>query len=292
MNNDYYVYIYWRLDINEPFYVGKGKGNRWRDLGGDRRKRHFKRIINKHPIVCEIVKNNLTEEQAHGIECWIINELVFEYGYSIDILNNRSREKGYHLVNCTWGGDGVSGYKHTEEEIEKIRKSCKSSWSDEELKRNASVRSKERWKDEEYKEKVSEKLRGKNNPNYGKPRSKETKIKISKTNKGKFLGEKNPMYGKNPRDYMTEEAKIEQSRKLSEKTKGKNNPNAKSVICLTTKKIFIIIQEAMNEYNIINSGGIGQCCKGKRKSCGKYKGKPLKWKFIVWNHNRRYRIKK
>ena len=30
--NNYYVYIYWRLDTNEPFYVGKGKGDRWRYL--------------------------------------------------------------------------------------------------------------------------------------------------------------------------------------------------------------------------------------------------------------------
>ena len=32
--NKYYVYIYWRLDINEPFYIGKGKNNRWKVLNG------------------------------------------------------------------------------------------------------------------------------------------------------------------------------------------------------------------------------------------------------------------
>lgn len=26
-NNKYYVYIYYRLDTNEPFYVGKGHGD-------------------------------------------------------------------------------------------------------------------------------------------------------------------------------------------------------------------------------------------------------------------------
>ena len=51
MNNDYYVYIYWRLDINEPFYVGKGKGNRWRNVGLTRRSSHFINIFNSNCFV-------------------------------------------------------------------------------------------------------------------------------------------------------------------------------------------------------------------------------------------------
>lgn len=290
--NDYYVYIYWRLDTNEPFYVGKGKGDRWKRIEKTRRKEHFRNIVNKYDVVCEIIKDNLTEDQAHEIECWLINELVFEYGYSIDIENNRSREKGCHLVNCTWGGEGVSGYKHTEEEKKMIGESCKLMWENENLRKDASVRSKERWKNKEYKNKMSEKLRGENNPMYGKSHSEESKRKISETMKGKYCGENNPMWGKNPRDYMTEDAKREYDRKISERTKGKNNPNAKSVICLTTKKIFITIQEAMNEYGIKGSSDIGNCCRKKRKSAGKYKGKSLKWKYLIWNHNKRFRIKK
>lgn len=126
MAKDYYVYIYYRLDTNEPFYVGKGKDDRWKRTDGKHRSKHFKNIMNKYPIVCEIVKDNLTEEQALGIECLLIHELVFEYGYSIDILNNGSIEKGCHLVNATWGGDGVSignmrAYK-TDEELKEIDK--------------------------------------------------------------------------------------------------------------------------------------------------------------------------
>ena len=69
----YYVYIYWRLDINEPFYVGKGHGDRWKRL--NKRSDNFKRIIDKHPVAVEIVKNNLTE---NGI--LIIDNLEF-HGY-------------------------------------------------------------------------------------------------------------------------------------------------------------------------------------------------------------------
>ena len=260
--NDYYVYIYWRLDTNEPFYVGKGRGNRWRRL--DRNNKHFIRIINKHSIAVEIIKNNLTEKEANDIECWLINELVFEYGYSIDIPNNRSKEHGCHLVNATWGGEGASGYKHTEENKKRISKSCKLSWENEELKKKVSARNVKRWEENEnYRKKMHEKLRGENNP----------------------------MYGKNAYEGKTKEEMEQIGKKISEKSKGKNNGNAKSIICLTTKKIFYTVQDAMNEYNIKGTSDIGKVCKGKRKYCGKHNGQKLIWKYLVWKHNKKYRIK-
>lgn len=105
--NDFYVYVYYRLDTNEIFYIGKGRNDRWRRLS--KRSDHFKKIINKYDVACEILYDNLKENEAHDIECWLIHELVFEYGYSIDIPNNRSKEEGSHLVNATWGGEGASG---------------------------------------------------------------------------------------------------------------------------------------------------------------------------------------
>ena len=163
--NDYYVYIYWRLDINEPFYVGMGHNNRWKDLRN--RNQHFKRISNKYPIIVEIVKDNLTEEQAHGIEIWLINELVFEYGFSIDMPNNKSRERGMHLVNQTWGGEGVSGGGLCGKKNPLYGKHHA----------------------EETKRKISEANKGKNHPNYGKHLSEETKKKMSEAKKGKKLSE-------------------------------------------------------------------------------------------------------
>lgn len=283
MNNDYYVYIYWRLDINEPFYVGKGKGNRWRNVGLTRRSSHFINIFNKCLTVVEIIKDNLTEEEALGIECWVINELVFECGFSIDIPNNRSSEKGYHLVNQTWGGDGVSGNNPFEGK------------TDEEIK--------------EWRRKINE-------------------------NRPSMKGENNPMYKKNPLDYMEDDAKIQRARKISEANKGrrasnkqieklrkfnrerkwtdelknkiskansgKNNGNAISVICLTTKRIFFTITDA-SKYYCCDGSRIFKCCKGyclkngkveKVKSAGKLlDGTKLVWKFIVWNHNKKYRPK-
>lgn len=115
--NNYYVYLYWRLDTMEVFYVGKGRNDRWKRLS--RNNKHFNNIVNKHLVAVEIVKYDLTESEAFYWEEEVIRQLVFEYGFSIDIPKNKSNEKGYHLVNCTWGGEGCSGWKHTEETLEK-----------------------------------------------------------------------------------------------------------------------------------------------------------------------------
>lgn len=168
---DFYVYIYWRLDINEPFYIGKGHRNRWKILCD--RNKHFTNIINKYTVVAEIIKDGLSEEEAFYWEEEIIRILVFEYGYSIDIPNNRSKEKGFHLTNQTWGGEGTSGMKpfenKTEEEFEEIKR------------------------------KISKANSGKNNGNYGKTgekhpmygkhHSEETRKKMSNEKKGKYIGE-------------------------------------------------------------------------------------------------------
>lgn len=155
-------------------------------------------------------------------------------------------------------------------------------------------------------EKHSEKMKrykGEKHWNFGKHLSDEAINKISEAKKGK-----------NPLENMTEEAKGERSKKISESKKGhivsdktkrkisktriekgigkgKSHPNAKSVICLTTKKIFLTVQDAMKEYNIKSTSEIGKCCKGKVKSCGKLSnGTKLVWKYLSWKHNKKYRI--
>ena len=261
MKNEYYVYEWIRLDTNEPFYVGKGKSNRWRILNrGDNV--HFNNIVKSIPVAVNILHDNLEEQVAYDLECYYI----WQYR---DIM-------GYELVNISDGGEGFS---HTEESRQKLSELAK--------------------------------LRiGESNPFYGKHHSEETKKKLSDTNKGR-----------NSWGNMTEEDKIKRSEKMSNLLKGRkvsdewkkkmsenhanvngvNNPNAKSVICLTTKKIFLTVKDAMNEYEIKGNSNIGNCCRGWKlvkgekkivKSAGKYNGKPLKWKYIKWNHNKTFRINK
>ena len=105
------------------------------------------------------------------------------------------------------------------------------------------------------------------------------------------IGENNPMYGKNSWDYMSEEDKIKRKEKQI-KTRSK------SVICLTTKRIFCSVKEA-EEYYKINKSCIHKCCKGyidkqgyRRNCAGKLPdGTKLVWRYLVWNHNKKFRIK-
>lgn len=172
MNREFYIYLYWRLDTNEVFYVGKGKGDRWKVLSKSRRNKHFINIINKYPVVVEIIKDNLTENEAFYWEEEIIKILVFEYGYSINIANNYSNEEERHLVNMTWGGEGTSGHNplegKSEEEIREIM----------ELRRKNMIETKNKngWG-------------GTRHPMYGKHHTEETKEKISDKMRGRKLSE-------------------------------------------------------------------------------------------------------
>ena len=122
MNNgrNFYVYAYIRLDKNTYFYIGKGTGNRYKEHYTGRNK-HFKNIINKVEYEVEILYENLTEDEALDLEVSTIHDLVFNENYSIDIKGYNKKSKK-HLVNCTWGGEGISGYKYTTEQCDKQRR--------------------------------------------------------------------------------------------------------------------------------------------------------------------------
>jgi hypothetical protein len=109
-NNKYYVYQL-RIDgCDVPFYVGKGCGNRaWQHLcDWSRSKRsHKNNVINKavregKEIIVEFLEKDLKEVDSLNLERYYISA----YGRYND---------GYILTNCTGGGDGSWGLKHTEQ---------------------------------------------------------------------------------------------------------------------------------------------------------------------------------
>ena len=81
---------------------------------------------------------------------------------------------------------------------------------------------------EEARQKISERQSGENNHFYGKHHTTESKKKLSESHKGKYDGEKNPMFGKNAWEIFEQkyghEALLEKRKESSEKFKGEKNP--------------------------------------------------------------------
>lgn len=165
---DYYVYEYIRLDTNEPFYVGKGHGDRWKDMRRNYNS-HFMNIINKVEVAVNILADNLTENEAFGLEVYYI------YLYR-DVV-------GYDMCNIQDGGEGHSlygnlnpfyGKKHSEESLEKMRKSHTGKYPSietrEKLSNQRTGEGNNMWG-----------KRGKLSPHWGKKYSEERKNNISKS---------------------------------------------------------------------------------------------------------------
>jgi group I intron endonuclease len=131
-------------------------------------------------------------------------------------------------------------------------------------------------------------LYGEENGFYGKKHNEKTKEHWSEIRKTMYNGKDNPMYGKkhsketiskiseaNTGNTWTEEQKKQHSERIS----GINNGNHKKIICTTTGKIFDLIKQAGEYYNI-PTDHITDCCKGRRSFCGKLNNKiPLQWMY-------------
>ena len=115
-NTSYYVYYYLRSKDgisgkkDTPYYVGKGKGKRITT-------KRARITVPKDPAYRIKIAEGLTEEQAHKIE-----RVHVKLWGRIDLGTGI-------LHNLTDGGEGTSGYKHTEEQ-RKIRAQINSDiWS-------------------------------------------------------------------------------------------------------------------------------------------------------------------
>ena len=136
---------------------------------------------------------------------------------------------------------------------------------------------------QESKKKISEALKGRvfteehkrnlSKAGKGRTHSEESKQKMREAQRG----EKHHNYGKT------------RPESTKQKIRGKNNGRALSVICITTKHIFFTAKEGADFYSLDKSGVV-KACKGKYKSCGKYNGQPLKWKYVNYKHNKTYRV--
>jgi hypothetical protein len=155
----FFVYVDYREDDRKPFYVGKGTEGRTKDL---QRNELHTNIKKKHGMVRKILFENLSESESFEKEIQLIQELRTHIDF---------REGG---ANLTFGGEGVSGYKYTKEQREKLwdnpehikklskkmRESIKKKWEDPVFRKKHEEKmqktSKKLWEDPEHKEKMSE----------------------------------------------------------------------------------------------------------------------------------------
>lgn len=217
--------------------------SRWCGGKGYKSCKAFYRAISKYGwsnIKHEILFTNLPEERAKRLE----TELIRHYK-SLDI--------SYNITN---GGDGVLGYKHNPETIQKLKDAhigrvYKRGW---------------KWTEEQKSNKPTRDMHGSNNPNYG---------------NHKIAGENNFMYGKT----HTEEAR----KKISIANTGRTHkmPDSQKAILLKVHSKPVIQLNLDNsivakfESSIAaarfygkstpTANHIAECCKGKRKSCMNYK---------------------
>lgn len=98
-NNIFYIYRYIRLDINTPFYVGKGSGNR--AIRMDTHNEYCNRISQKHGHRIEYIIVNISEKMAFKKEA----EFIKMY-----------KKYKYCEANFSNGGEGPSGRKMTDEQ--------------------------------------------------------------------------------------------------------------------------------------------------------------------------------
>lgn len=97
--NTFYIYLHIKQTNGEPFYVGKGKGQRAHTK--QYRNTFWHNIVNKHGYDIIFLEENLSEEIA-----------IEQEQYWITRIGRRDLHLGT-LVNLTDGGDGQTGYVYT-----------------------------------------------------------------------------------------------------------------------------------------------------------------------------------
>jgi len=234
-SKSFYVYVHRRATDGRVFYVGKGSGSR--SHSSHQRSKYWKNIVAKHGYITEIVQNNILEWWSLELEC----ELIAFYGRD-------------SLCNHTDGGEGISGYSHTQAAKDKIKKSnigkivsdsTRMKLSENNPMKNPVTAKKAGRKGRVMSEEWLEKLRL---SKIGTKRSEETKQKMRDNNKMK-----------DP----------EVAKKVSDALKNKPKKTSRSIICVETNQLFKTVSEAASVIRLVkktaSTTNIWQCLQRERK---------------------------
>lgn len=204
MSEGFYVYEHLRNDTNEIFYVGKGKVGSGRSTRTYGRNQYWKRVVKKaNGFSIRKVVENVSEQFAFQKEIERIAEI---------------KSSGIKLCNMTDGGDGASGYKHTEQSLYKMSFSQLGEKGNMYGKHHPGAVKKKISKgglglkrSDKTCRRISQAQLGEKNHQFGKKKSNKTLTKLSEA----LSGKNNPMYG------LIGEKSPNFGRKLSDETKNK-----------------------------------------------------------------------
>lgn len=171
---DYYVYIWYIKNTNEVFYVGKGKGSRYKETVN--RNKFFRDMYMSHDCGVKKIYENLTENEAFQKEK--------------DTIKWYRENTNFRLTNQTDGGEGSSGWKPSEDFKKKQSEIHRKQWQDEEFKNKMiAIRTDENgpYKSQEFRDKISQLVQGENNPNYNNHWTEEMKQHLSCVRKANGL---------------------------------------------------------------------------------------------------------
>ena len=99
LDKQFYIYVHMKATDDSVFYVGKGSKYRYTTKQG--RNQYWHRIVDKHGFIAEIVKSNLSFDEANACEIELIKQL---------------KDQCCILCNLTDGGEGCLGTKKTAEQ--------------------------------------------------------------------------------------------------------------------------------------------------------------------------------
>ena len=180
------IYCYIDKENDKIVYVGK-------DSNIDKNQRHRQHLApsnyNAQPIN-RILQSNPDRYKYQAL--WEIDDCTDNHLNQMEIFYIKKYDSQF---NFTEGGDGVSGFRHSEETRKKMSESQKGENNPmygKTTRKKMSEARKGKTHSLKTRKKMSESKKGENNPMYGKTHSEETRKKMSESRKG----ENNPMYGK------------------------------------------------------------------------------------------------
>lgn len=176
----------------------------------------------------------------------MLNTLEKQYIQKYDSFKNR--------YNCTKGGDGILGYRHTAEAKEKIGRAARGKAYTDEEKKKMSERQKGRRLTEEHKKALSEAW------------NEERRAFMTATRSGK----NNPNYGKTGR-----------------------LASRRTAVISNTGDFFFTVADAAKWCNLSSRGNISSCCRGSRARAGKHPvtQEPLIWRYANSDEIKYYEAK-